>query len=180
MVAQGRSVVLVGDLNIAPHMLDHCDWCGKASQSSAQSQFLQHRPDRQWFQSTLTMGGGPLSDVFRKFHLDRSAQISFCICFCKNNAKQCSKCLHSVCMLKGRHVHKCCMTGNAVLPQGWYLAGSALALACQLALMCLVCLASTGSSRQASVQMGCVRKPAYLVKQSSCVQLLSYFDSSMA
>ncbi|KAL3146027.1 hypothetical protein ABBQ38_015382 [Trebouxia sp. C0009 RCD-2024] len=71
MLAQGRPVVLVGDLNIAPHMLDHCDWCGKASQPSAHSQFLHHRPDRQWFQSTLSTGGGPLTDVFRKFHADR-------------------------------------------------------------------------------------------------------------
>ena len=79
MVSQGRSVLLVGDLNIAPHMLDHCDWCSKMSQPSALSHFLQHRPDRQWFQSILDTGGGPLSDVFRKFHSDRSAPISFCI-----------------------------------------------------------------------------------------------------
>lgn len=71
MVAQGRSVILVGDLNIAPHMIDHCDWCSKASQQSAQSQFLLHRTDRQWFQSILTTGGGPLTDVFRKFQPDR-------------------------------------------------------------------------------------------------------------
>ena len=121
MVSQGRTVVLVGDLNIAPHMLDHCDWCGKASQSSAQSQFLQHRPDRQWFQSILTTGGGPLSDVFRNFHVDRSAPISFCISFYTYNTKQDSKCLYSLCMLKGSHVHRCCVTGNAVLLQHWYL-----------------------------------------------------------
>lgn len=71
MLAQGRSVVLVGDLNIAPHMLDHCDWCSKASQPQAQAQFLHHRPDRDWFQHVLTSGGGPLTDVFRKFHSDR-------------------------------------------------------------------------------------------------------------
>lgn len=71
MLSQGRSVVLVGDLNIAPHMLDHCDWCARASQPSAQSQFLQHRPDRQWFQSILATGGGPLTDVFRQFRPDR-------------------------------------------------------------------------------------------------------------
>lgn len=78
MLAQGRPVVLVGDLNIAPHMLDHCDWCGKASQPSAQRQFLHQRPDRQWFQSILTTGGGPLTDVFRKFHANRSAPFVFC------------------------------------------------------------------------------------------------------
>lgn len=72
MLAQGRPVVLVGDLNIAPYLPDHCDWCGRASQPSAQSQFLHHRPDRQWFQSILSTGGGPLTDIFRKFHTDRS------------------------------------------------------------------------------------------------------------
>ncbi|KAL3155760.1 hypothetical protein ABBQ32_012777 [Trebouxia sp. C0010 RCD-2024] len=71
MLAQGRPVVLVGDLNIAPYLPDHCDWCGRASQPSAQSQFLHHRPDRQWFQSILSTGGGPLTDIFRKFHTDR-------------------------------------------------------------------------------------------------------------
>ena len=71
MLAQGRPVVLVGDLNIAPYMLDHCDWCSKASQPSAQAHFLKHRPDRDWFQRILTTGGGPLTDVFRRFHAGR-------------------------------------------------------------------------------------------------------------
>jgi len=71
MLAQGRSVVLVGDLNIAPYMLDHCDWCSKASQPSAPAHFLKHRPDRDWFQRILTTGGGPLTDVFRRFHAGR-------------------------------------------------------------------------------------------------------------
>ena len=71
MLAQGRSVVLVGDLNIAPYMLDHCDWCSKASQPSVQALFLKQRPDRDWFQRMLTMGGGPLTDVFRRFHAGR-------------------------------------------------------------------------------------------------------------
>ncbi|KAL0040073.1 hypothetical protein WJX79_005110 [Trebouxia sp. C0005] len=71
MLAQGRSVVLVGDLNIAPYMVDHCDWCSKASQPTAQANFLKHRPDRDWFQRILTPGGGPLTDVFRRFHAGR-------------------------------------------------------------------------------------------------------------
>ncbi|DBA80829.1 TPA: hypothetical protein ACH3X1_008046 [Trebouxia sp. C0004] len=71
MLAQGRSVVLLGDLNIAPYMVDHCDWCSKASQPSAQAHFLKHRPDRDWFQRILTTGGGPLTDVFRRFHAGR-------------------------------------------------------------------------------------------------------------
>ena len=71
MIAQGRPVVLVGDLNIAPHMIDHCDWCSKASQPSAQAQFLKHRPDREWFQRILTTGGGAVTDVYRQFHTDR-------------------------------------------------------------------------------------------------------------
>ena len=62
--------MLVGDLNIAPHMLDHCDWCYKIA-PAAKAQFLQHRPDRQWFQQILVEGGGPLADVFRQFHPDR-------------------------------------------------------------------------------------------------------------
>lgn len=79
MVAQGRSVILVGDLNIAPHMVDHCDWCSKAALPAAHNQFLHHRPDRQWFQSILESGGGPFTDVFRKFHPDRCLVIAFCI-----------------------------------------------------------------------------------------------------
>ncbi|DBA67871.1 TPA: hypothetical protein ACH3X2_014155 [Trebouxia sp. C0005] len=71
MLAQGRSVVLVGDLNIAPYMVDHCDWCSKASQPTAQANFLKHRPDRDWFQRILTPGGGHLTDVFRRFHAGR-------------------------------------------------------------------------------------------------------------
>lgn len=70
LLEAGRNVVLVGDLNIAPHMLDHCDWCYKMA-PSAKAQFLQHRPDRQWFQQILLEGGGPLNDVFRQFHSDR-------------------------------------------------------------------------------------------------------------
>ena len=71
MLAQGCSVVLLGDLNIAPYMLDHCDWCNKASQPMAHSQFLHHRPDRKWFQDILAPDEGLLTDVFRKFHPDR-------------------------------------------------------------------------------------------------------------
>ena len=70
MLEAGRNVVLVGDLNIAPHMLDHCDWCYKMA-PSAKAQFLLHRPDRQWFQQILVEGGGPFTDVFRQFHSDR-------------------------------------------------------------------------------------------------------------
>ena len=75
MLQAGRNVMLVGDLNIASHMLDHCDWCYKVA-SNAKAQFLLHRPDRQWFQRILVEGGGPLIDVFRKFHSDR------CDCSC--------------------------------------------------------------------------------------------------
>ena len=74
MLAGGRPVVLVGDLNMAPHMIDHCDWSGRASQPSAQVQFLKHRPDREWFQSVLATDGGPLTDIFRKFHPNRSVR----------------------------------------------------------------------------------------------------------
>lgn len=70
MLQAGRNVVLVGDLNIAPHLLDHCDWCYNVA-PNARAQFLQHRPDRQWFQQTLVEGGGPLTDVFRAHHPDR-------------------------------------------------------------------------------------------------------------
>ena len=70
LLQAGRNVVLVGDLNIAPHMLDHCDRCYKVA-PNAKAQFLLHRPDSQWFQHILVEGGGPLIDVFRKFHSDR-------------------------------------------------------------------------------------------------------------
>ena len=75
MLQAGRSVVLVGDLNIAPHMLDHCDWCYKIA-PNVNAQFLLHRPDRRWFQQILTTDGGPLTDVFRKFHPHRQVSWS--------------------------------------------------------------------------------------------------------
>ena len=31
MLTQGRSVILLGDLTIAPYTLHHCDWCSLGS-----------------------------------------------------------------------------------------------------------------------------------------------------
>ena len=66
LLAAGRSVVIAGDFNIAPHPIDHCDW-HKAS-AARQAHFCDDRPDRLWFRSLLREGGGPFLDTYRVFH----------------------------------------------------------------------------------------------------------------
>eukprot|EP00873_Tetraselmis_striata_P013488 jgi/Tetstr1/433752/TSEL_022971.t2 len=66
---EGRHVVVVGDFNISPKPIDHCE---------PRAEFCK-RPDRQWLLRLLSCPGdpeqphegGPLVDVFRWCHPDR-------------------------------------------------------------------------------------------------------------
>lgn len=58
---QGRRIVIVGDLNIAPAAIDRCD---------AEPDF-EKNVFRQWFRSLLVQNGGRLLDIFRAKHPDR-------------------------------------------------------------------------------------------------------------
>ncbi|GMH41645.1 hypothetical protein BSKO_09555 [Bryopsis sp. KO-2023] len=58
LVECGRNVILVGDFNVSPYPIDHCDPCSKA-------QFFE-RPDRAFFHSMLVENKGNFCDVFRK------------------------------------------------------------------------------------------------------------------
>ena len=63
MLQAGRSVVLAGDLNIAPYPIDHCDYV-RASRAQ-QASMLLGRPDRAWFRNALQSAEGPFVDLFR-------------------------------------------------------------------------------------------------------------------
>ena len=63
MLQAGRSVVLAGDLNIAPYPIDHCDYV-RASRAQQESMLLG-RPDRAWFRNALQSAEGPFVDLFR-------------------------------------------------------------------------------------------------------------------
>ncbi|KAK6924489.1 Endonuclease/exonuclease/phosphatase [Dillenia turbinata] len=58
---KGRRVVVVGDLNIAPAAIDHCE---------PGSEFEKNK-FRRWFRSILVESGGPFFDVFRSKHPHR-------------------------------------------------------------------------------------------------------------
>lgn len=58
---QGRRIIIVGDLNIAPASIDRCD---------AEPDF-EKNVFRQWFRSLLVQNGGHLLDIFRAKHPDR-------------------------------------------------------------------------------------------------------------
>lgn len=66
LLAEGRSVVIAGDFNIAPKPIDHCDW--HKSSAARQAHFYDDRPDRDWFLKLLQEGGGHFVDSFRAFH----------------------------------------------------------------------------------------------------------------
>lgn len=63
VLAQGRAVLVVGDLNIAVALQDHCDYAD--ARPSVQATFLDGRPDRKHLRGLLQEGGGPLTDLFR-------------------------------------------------------------------------------------------------------------------
>ena len=57
LLQAGRSVVLAGDLNIAPFPIDHCDLV-RASRAEQES-MLRARADRAWFRNALQSAEGP-------------------------------------------------------------------------------------------------------------------------
>ncbi|KAK3267629.1 hypothetical protein CYMTET_23829, partial [Cymbomonas tetramitiformis] len=61
LLVEGREVVLVGDLNIAPRPIDTC----------SPGPGFEAVPWRVWLASVLRGGGGPFIDVFREFHPGR-------------------------------------------------------------------------------------------------------------
>ncbi|VVB10092.1 unnamed protein product [Arabis nemorensis] len=61
LLRQGRRVIVVGDLNIAPFAMDRCE----AGPDFEKNEF------RKWFRSLLVEGGGSFSDVFRSKHPER-------------------------------------------------------------------------------------------------------------
>jgi AP endonuclease-2 len=62
----GRQLCVVGDLNIAPTRLDHCDPAGWEQQRQPPCTFEAH-PPRHWL-STLTGPQGVLVDALRHYH----------------------------------------------------------------------------------------------------------------
>ena len=65
LMAEGREVIVLGDLNICATSLDHCD--GHLPSNSRS--FYEH-PARNWFQHWLEPNG-PMVDVVRKYWPDR-------------------------------------------------------------------------------------------------------------
>ncbi|PIN08901.1 DNA-(apurinic or apyrimidinic site) lyase [Handroanthus impetiginosus] len=61
LLTQGRRVLVVGDLNIAPSAIDCCD----AAPDFEKNEF------RTWFRSLLVRNGGHFFDVFREKHPER-------------------------------------------------------------------------------------------------------------
>nr|GEV18447.1 DNA-(apurinic or apyrimidinic site) lyase 2 isoform X1 [Tanacetum cinerariifolium] len=62
LILQGRRIIVVGDLNIAPSSVDRCD----AGPDFENNKF------RSWFRSLLVESGGGFFDVFRATHPERT------------------------------------------------------------------------------------------------------------
>ncbi|KAF9971705.1 Class II abasic (AP) endonuclease [Actinomortierella ambigua] len=66
LIAEGREVIIVGDMNVLPSELDHCDperW----KKEAGVAEFTDTAP-RRWFNRFLSTGGGPMVDLYRVFH----------------------------------------------------------------------------------------------------------------
>lgn len=61
LLGQGRRIFVVGDLNIAPFVMDRCD----AGPDFEKNEF------RTWFRSLLVRNGGAFFDIFREIHPQR-------------------------------------------------------------------------------------------------------------
>jgi AP endonuclease-2 len=68
LIDMGREVIVVGDLNISPLPIDHCDPYKRAAEHGLLD-FTEH-PSRVWF-NALTGSDGILIDVCRSFHPTR-------------------------------------------------------------------------------------------------------------
>lgn len=65
LIQEGREIVVLGDMNVIPTELDHCD-PEKWKKESGCDDFGNTRP-RRWFNSFLAPNG-PLTDLYRVFH----------------------------------------------------------------------------------------------------------------
>ncbi|KAG0363947.1 Class II abasic (AP) endonuclease [Gamsiella multidivaricata] len=67
LIKEGREVIVMGDMNVVPTELDHCDpakWRKEAGEDD-----FTNTPPRRWFNSFLAPNG-PMTDLFRVFHKD--------------------------------------------------------------------------------------------------------------
>ncbi|KAG0344978.1 Class II abasic (AP) endonuclease, partial [Podila humilis] len=67
LMKEGRQVMVLGDMNVIPTELDHCD-PAKWKKESNTSDFTD-TPPRRWFNNLLAPQG-PLTDLYRVFHKD--------------------------------------------------------------------------------------------------------------
>ncbi|KAG0320771.1 Class II abasic (AP) endonuclease [Dissophora globulifera] len=67
LIKEGREVMVLGDMNVIPTELDHCD-PEKWKKETGESDFTNTMP-RRWFNSFLAPNG-PLTDLYRVFHKD--------------------------------------------------------------------------------------------------------------
>ncbi|KAF9284914.1 Class II abasic (AP) endonuclease [Mortierella alpina] len=65
LIKEGREVMVLGDMNVIPTELDHCD-PAKWKKESGEEDFT-NTPPRRWFNSFLAPNG-PLTDLYRVFH----------------------------------------------------------------------------------------------------------------
>ncbi|KAG0282868.1 Class II abasic (AP) endonuclease [Linnemannia gamsii] len=67
LIARGKEVIVMGDMNVIPSELDHCD-PEKWKKECGESDFGNTAP-RRWFNAFLAPNG-PLTDLYRVFHKD--------------------------------------------------------------------------------------------------------------
>ncbi|KAF9432935.1 Class II abasic (AP) endonuclease [Entomortierella beljakovae] len=67
LIKEGKEVIVMGDMNVIPTELDHCD-PRKWKRDCGESDFTNTLP-RRWFNSFLAPNG-PLTDLFRFYHKD--------------------------------------------------------------------------------------------------------------
>ncbi|KAG0241221.1 Class II abasic (AP) endonuclease [Mortierella sp. GBA43] len=67
LIEEGREVIVMGDMNVIPSELDHCD-PAKWKKESGEDDFT-NTPPRRWFNNFLAPAG-PLTDLFRVYHKD--------------------------------------------------------------------------------------------------------------
>ncbi|KAG0030432.1 Class II abasic (AP) endonuclease [Podila clonocystis] len=67
LIKEGRQVMVLGDMNVIPSELDHCD-PAKWKKEAGESDFT-NTPPRTWFNGFLAPNG-PLTDLYRVFHKD--------------------------------------------------------------------------------------------------------------
>lgn len=86
LIKEGREVIVMGDMNVIPTELDHCD-PAKWKKESGEDDFT-NTPPRRWFNSFLAPAG-PLTDLYRVFHRDEPG--AFTCWNTKINARYCER-----------------------------------------------------------------------------------------